>query len=131
MKASTISCAYTGGHYDPFLACGGSSEDKGSHCVELNRTASQSYNYACNSADYSTGHVAICEVGDLSGKFGPMMPSLANNMVFVGKHIDTMPPTPANYYNEDAVSKKWASLVLHCPADNSRILCAQFLPEKC
>jgi hypothetical protein len=130
-SASTTTCGNAGGHYDPFLACGTSSEDKGSLCVQLNRTSSQGYTYPCSSALYLSGHHSNCEVGDFSGKFGRMMPSITNPMVFAGVSTDPMPPLDANYESADAVSKQWSSLVVHCPADNARLLCAHFFREKC
>jgi len=61
---------YTGGHYDPSLACSSASEDAKGLCTALGRTADQGYEYPCNSEDFADGNMAKCEIGDLSGKFG-------------------------------------------------------------
>jgi hypothetical protein len=130
--ASTTTCADTGGHYDPFLACGPSSEDKASLCPLLNRTSTSGYTYGCSPSTYSSGHHSLCEVGDLSGKFGKMMPDdPVKPAMFTGTHIDPMPPLIANYESGDMISKQWASLVIHCPVDNSRILCGHVAKEQC
>ena len=61
---------YTGGHYDPSLACSSTSEDAKGLCTALGLTADQGYEYPCNSEDFADGNMAKCEIGDLSGKFG-------------------------------------------------------------
>lgn len=130
-RASTTTCGDAGGHYDPYLACGPSSQDGSALCPMLNRTADQGYTYACSSTEYAAGHHAECEVGDFSGKFGRMMPSIASPTTFIGLHVDPNPPMMANYGTTDSVSNQWASLVVHCPADNARLMCAQFYREQC
>ena len=80
-RSSTTSCADAGGHYDPYLACGTSSEEKAGACVQLSRTVAQNYTYACSAANYAAGYYNLCEVGDLSGKFGRAMPT-AGSLVF-------------------------------------------------
>jgi hypothetical protein len=66
---------------------------------------------------YSAGHVALCEVGDLSGKFGAMTQVSSTDYFFTGDAVDVNPP-PAVYYGatNDVVSKTpWNSIVFHCP----------------
>ena len=60
--ASTTSCGDTGGHFDPYLACGPSSQDSAGLCPMINRTADQEYAYACTADRYASGHHAECEV---------------------------------------------------------------------
>eukprot|EP01038_Epipyxis_sp_PR26KG_P005159 gene5159-7182_t len=130
-KSSTTTCSSAGGHYDPYLACGTSSEDKANLCVSLNRTVSQNYIYGCNPTDYAAGHYALCEVGDISGKFGKLLPAASGSLVFKASMVDPNPPLAVNYQTSDLISKQWASIVFHCPADNSRLFCAQLIRDKC
>jgi hypothetical protein len=130
-RVSTTTCATAGGHYDPFLACGTSSEDKAGLCVSLNRTVDQGYTYGCSSTNYASGHHALCEVGDISGKFGRMMPDSADSRIFKGQLTDPNPPMDANFGTSDLVAKPWASVVVHCPADNARLICTQLVRDKC
>lgn len=127
--SSTTTCGDAGGHYDPYLACGSSSQNHGDLCAALSRTSDLGYTYACDKTDYANGHLAICEVGDLSGKFGKLYPD--ENGIVKGDITDPVPPISANYESEDEVSLGWSSIVFHCPVDNSRILCAHFLRDKC
>ena len=96
-------------------------------------TAAQGYTYACSPEAYAAGHYAECEVGDFSGKFGRLMPTAADasGKTFVGLNSDPNPPIMSNFYMPDAVANQWASLVVHCPVDNSRLFCAEFYQEKC
>jgi hypothetical protein len=130
-KASTSTCGDAGGHFDPFLACGPSSQDSAGLCPMLNRTADQGYTYPCTADRYASGHHAECEVGDISGKFGRMMPTVAGEKLFVGVASDPNPPIQSNFFMGDGVAKQWASLVVHCPEDNARLVCAEFFQEKC
>lgn len=124
--------SYTGGHYDPSLACSGSSEDIKANCVALGRTADKGYVYAnqCNSAAYAAGNQALCEVGDFSGKFGALKPTVGGGLVFQGFVRDEVAPFAANYKAADAVAKPWSSVVFHCKDDASRILCGNLVFEE-
>ena len=66
-RTSVSTCGTAGGHYDPYLACGTSSEDKAGLCLNLGRTVDKGYAYGCSPMTYSQGHFALCEVGDISG----------------------------------------------------------------
>lgn len=129
-RSSATTCLNAGGHYDPYLACGPSSEEKAGLCLQLNRTTTQDYAYACNVENYSSGHYNLCEVGDISGKFGRMTPA-EGTLVFKGDMIDPNPPMDAHFGEGDLLAKQWSSMVFHCPADNARLFCAQFVREKC
>ena len=72
-----------------------------------------------------------CEAGDLSGKFGKMMPSADNSRIFQGMFVDPSPPLAVNYNTPDGISNQWVSVVMHCPADNARLACARFQADKC
>jgi hypothetical protein len=126
-SASLSECgaSYTGGHYDPNLACSGSSQDISSLCVDLGRTSSSGYTYSCNSANYAQGHYALCELGDISGKFGRAYATSDKQFSSQGILIDYQPEYNANYQNADLVSKQWASIVFHCGQDSSRLVCAK------
>ena len=63
----------TENHYDPYLACSASSQYINSLCVNTSRTAAKGYTYGCNPTVYANGSYALCEVGDISSKFGNMM----------------------------------------------------------
>ena len=128
---SSTSCADAGGHYDPYLACGPSSQEKDGLCKSLNRTSSQGYTYACNSENYGNGKHYACEAGDLSGKFGRMMPSEQNGKIFQGQFVDPSPVLSANFGTPEGIANQWMSVVIHCPADNSRLVCAQLIRDKC
>lgn len=129
--SSIKTCGDAGGHYDPYLACGPSSQEHSGLCTSLNRTADQGYTYGCSVDAYASGKYYACEAGDLSGKFGRMMPSPTNSNVFVGQFADPSPVLAVNYGHAEGIANQWASLVLHCPADNSRLACAQFIRDKC
>ena len=130
--SSTTTCSDAGGHYDPYLACGPSSQSKSDKCVSLGRTVDQGWKYPCSSTYFAAGHTTACEVGDFSGKFGAMMPDNSTGSIwFDGEVIDPVPAPSVNYVVKDTVSLPWASIVFHCPVDNTRILCAFFTKDKC
>lgn len=120
--------AYTGGHYDPNLACSTSSQDVSELCLDINRTLSQEYIYGCSTTVYADGEYALCEVGDLTNKFGISYPSTGYIFSSSSALIDFQPPYAANYLTEDQISRQWASIVFHCPADSSRLVCAKLYP---
>ena len=123
---------YTGGHYDPSLACSTASEDIKGNCVSLGRTADMGYVYSsqCNSVNYAAGNQALCEVGDFSGKFGALKPTASGGLVFGGFVRDEVAPFTGNFKAADAVAKPWSSIVFHCKDDASRILCANLVFEE-
>ncbi len=122
----------TQGHYDPYLACSTTSQNYAeSLCSKLGRTPAN-YNYNCSSTVYSSGKIAQCEVGDLSGKFGPMMPVTPTNLTFISDRIIDVNPPPAQYYADtDLVSlAPWESIVFHCKvpgASPPRLFCGRLV----
>jgi len=118
-----------GGHYDPFLACSGATSSV-AECAALGR---RSDDYSCDTTKYLNGEYQFCEVGDLSGKFGKMMPNSAVDLTFEGEEIlDYFGPLKANYdvnYDapEEGITKSWVSIVFHCASDGSRQFCAKLI----
>ena len=119
---------YTGGHFDPYLACSSSSQDAMTLCKSLNRTASQGYQYNCSNEVFHQGYYGYCEVGDLSGKFGLAPRSSAKIFSSDSKEIDFLPPFDNNFNTNLAIFKPWTSIVFHCPQNDARLICAKFLP---
>jgi hypothetical protein len=68
----------------------------------------------------------LCEVGDLSGKFGRQYDT-AGNRLFSSKGtlVDYQPPYNANYADANEVSNMWTSVVFHCGKDASRLVCGK------
>jgi hypothetical protein len=114
---------YTSGHYDPFFACGGATSST-TECAALARTTP----YSCSTTTYGEGNYQFCEVGDLSGKFGKVMPASSTDLTFYFGASDMLGPLAANYdVASDDVSKGWGSIVFHCAAGGSRQFCAKFV----
>jgi len=118
---------YTGGHYDPNLACGSKSEYANTKCPLISRDDDTVYTYACTSDAYSAGQYALCEVGDLAGKFGVVYEE-SDGTAYFNQSValeDYTPPYEYNFETSDSVSGQWASVVIHCAADGSRIACGK------
>lgn len=131
-------CGTTGGHFDPYLACSGSSQYQntpvtypGPLCPLINRAA-PNYTYPCSSTSFAAGYLQGCEVGDLSGKFGIVTSSTT---VYASSSllIDPLGPAIIDYGYGDVQSvteytNMWNSIVFHCKdTTNTRLFCAQFL----
>jgi len=116
--------AYTGNHYDPYLACGPNTEET-TACTALGRTATSvpPYTYPCSSTQYAAGQYEYCEVGDTSGKFGKLFQV---NGKFSASVADPSPALIPAYATASQLAHQWVSLVVHC--GSSRILCAKYLP---
>lgn len=124
-----------GNRYDPNFACSVGSSSKS--CTLLKRTAPDLFTYRCK---YGSGIYGSCEVGDISGKFGPAMQSVVQSTPGASKRINTFisnsvltdyqPPYEAHYLQPSVYSNMWASLVVTCNADSSTLLCAklQYIP---
>jgi hypothetical protein len=78
-------------------------------------------------------HPYLCEVGDLSGKFGVMMPD-ESGKIFELMATDVLPPITKDYSlngGDDPVSfgPTWASFVVHCNAPSevkgTKLVCAK------
>lgn len=117
-NTSSTGCAHCEGRYDPYLACSSQSEYASSSCKSLG----SSINYNCTaSAFMGDGNIRNCEVGDFSGKFGLMLPSLVGQsdnvkFTFYGSVLDDPnPPLSINYKQPDSRTHGWSHLVLSCP----------------
>jgi hypothetical protein len=132
--AITADCASSnaGGHYDPYLGCGPSSAAGATSCTAIGRVASSGYTYTCNPAAYSAGELDRCEVGDLSGKYGPIQ--IINSRLRRANTSVRKDPLPAlNYHYESSMSSGntaavFASVVFHKP-DGSRVLCGKLVRQ--
>jgi len=129
-SAGQVACgaANTGGHYDPSFACSASSQGnidttsynvsgqpvvKATYCALLGRTTTSRppYKYSCNSTIFQQqGHFSQCEVGDLSGKFGVLLPvdaTAPGGLIFSSSPsliTDTYPPILYDYLTKDVVT---------------------------
>lgn len=112
---SSVGCVNCGGRYDPYLACSKTSEFSSSFCKSILKS------YNCTKSTFSDGHSEYCEVGDLSGKFGVMIPAAVDSngkivLKFDGSiSNDPNPPLPVNYMAMDHRSSGWTTLALSCP----------------
>lgn len=114
---SSVGCTNCRGRYDPYLACSAASEFSTSLCKSLPKKT-----YDCSKTTFSlNGLSEYCEVGDLSGKFGAILPNTLNSngttvLKFFGSILnDPNPPLTNNYYNSDLRSNGWTTLALSCP----------------
>jgi len=121
--------SYTGGHFDPNLACGPSSEEASGICPMISRTSQYNYSYSCSPNIFQRGDYGACEVGDISGKFGYVTGNDDNTNIFQSTHtyIDYLPPYEINYNNILGIIKPWTSIVFHCRYNNARLFCGKFI----
>lgn len=130
-KIPIRSCSNTGEHYDPNLACGEKSESHTTRCTHLNRTAAAGFDYRCITNSNLEEYVkptGVCEVGDLSGKFGRIKVG-ADQIAKSNKvYKDLLPPYVYNFRNPTAnITEGWASVVFHCgDPPGTRIACGDF-----
>lgn len=118
--------SYTGGHYDPNFACSTSSQSYSTQCTELGRIP-PTYEYSCNTTNYGQGKYSMCEVGDISGKYGVVYPKGSKNLQYsVTNFEDYLPPYTYNYLRQDSTSLMWTSFVFHCAQNSNRLVCAKF-----
>jgi hypothetical protein len=119
---------YTGGHYDPNLACSSSSQSASAECSLLGRTSNDGYTYNCTTANYQAGKYALCEVGDLSGKFGIVYGDKNNHFASDGELVDYQPPYAANYMSSDNIATMWSSVIFYCvDSSKTRLACAKLI----
>jgi hypothetical protein len=90
---------------------------------------SPSYVYSCNPSAYSAGNYSACERGDLSGKFGAVIPDSNGFVQSPGVLVDNLPYFNSNYLTAEQTSTMWASIVFHCASNGDRVLCAKFSPQ--
>jgi len=141
---TTCVAGNTGGHYDPNLACGTASQSATTLCSTLGRTVSNGYTYSCTANNYQKGQFGLCEVGDLSGKFGKLTYPPPNNVATrTGSNIYSDPSaayvedylvanaghTPTPTPNGMNITLPWSSVVWHASNGPERVLCAQFVED--
>jgi len=116
----------TGGHYDPNFACSGASQNYSTACTDIGRIPSNNYVYSCTPALYQAGKYSMCEVGDISGKNGVLMPTTGSTTIFeLTEFVDYLPPYAVNFDTLDTNSLQWSSVVFHCPVGGARLICAK------
>eukprot|EP00485_Elphidium_margaritaceum_P003561 CAMPEP_0202696972 /NCGR_PEP_ID=MMETSP1385-20130828/10292_1 /ASSEMBLY_ACC=CAM_ASM_000861 /TAXON_ID=933848 /ORGANISM="Elphidium margaritaceum" /LENGTH=455 /DNA_ID=CAMNT_0049353305 /DNA_START=53 /DNA_END=1420 /DNA_ORIENTATION=- len=130
---------YTGGHYDPWYACGPSSgnaecNSTGSEgCITpstiYGQTSSLEEGYICTPQNYSEV-VYNCEIGDWSGKYGLLQIDNVTNKVVLMNN-DTVgsywePSMEALYGVQNYKGVATRSIVIHCN-DGERAFCAPIL----
>ena len=125
-SSSNANCgsSFTGGHYDPNFACSSSSQSYSTSCTALGRV-SPTYTYSCNSTNYVAGKYSMCEVGDISGKHGVVIPNKQNISTLI-EFNDFLPAYEYNFERADTTSLVWTSFVFHCKSPNIRIICTKF-----
>jgi hypothetical protein len=111
---------YTGGHYDPYFACGPASGVSDQTCQDIGKGKDQ---YSCTGA-YDDAMYDKCEVGDLSGKYG---------QIFIDgdgkgdKWVQDDPLPALDYHFVPGTTNnppdRFSSIVLHLGAQ--RVLCGQ------
>ena len=110
---------YTGGHWDPWLACGPATGN--TYCASQGGCVNGSsvlgnQGYNCSSDAFAKNPYA-CEVGDWSGKYGKATVITAYDIVF-GAGYSTYEVNGGDLLN--------FSVVFHCSSDGSRAFCAPF-----
>lgn len=135
--ANSCGASQTSSHYDPTFACSPYSQYVTAPtllCGKIFRTSPQ-YHYTCNSTVFGSGKLDNCEVGDLSGKFGP---SVGVNKVYGAPGgavlVDPLPPRVADYRSSKVLitnyTAPWQSIVFHCNdgavTPPVRLFCAKF-----
>jgi hypothetical protein len=118
--ATDCGAAYTGGHYDPYTACGpATGNDYCSSCSIDSSSYVPSFDgvYTCNTESFADNPF-VCEIGDLSGKYGSLTP-VSGILQFTGES------QYAELRGTDLIGK---AIVFHCN-DGSRTFCAPFIVE--
>ncbi|GMF65731.1 unnamed protein product [Phytophthora lilii] len=112
-SASSKQCSMpaTGNHYDPLFACSPDSEH-----VDSPQCKAKIAKYSCNPTSYGK-NPRVCEKGDLSGKFGNLVPN--KDFKVTATWIDHHFPLPSE-------NRPTWSIVLHAVCGNhaTRIACA-------
>lgn len=113
----------TGGHYDPYLGCGPASGQSTERCAAIDRERS-SDRYSCSGA-YDVHEYDRCEVGDLSGKYGPVVINPKGRRANKRAVRDPLPALDWHFMEAtgDATPEQFASIVFHL--GSPRVLCAR------
>jgi hypothetical protein len=134
--ADACNAMVTGGHYDPYFGCGPATGVPADHCAFIGKNTST---YTCSPEVYASGLYAECEVGDFSGKYGPIPVVVVNGdrdgTTTRSVAVNAVPfdPLPAldSHYQDDRIPSPadgFASIVFH---DGSpRVLCGKIMAGK-
>jgi hypothetical protein len=87
--------------------------------------------YKCSPAQYAIGEYDDCEVGDLSGKDGPLIVNEFGFAYGESDFPDPMAALNAQYVDERVFANfdKWGSIVFHL--GSPRVLCAKIFKKEC
>jgi hypothetical protein len=112
----------TGGHYDPFFGCGPASGVPTEQCAAIGKPTEA---YECSPEMYDAGSYSKCEVGDLSGKSGPIPVSVTTGEATILVLGDPFAAENAHYVadRQFAPAKNFASIVFH--NGSPRVLCGK------
>jgi len=104
---SATECGKTGGHWDPFFACGKFSQHAADLCMRTGRGGGNGYN--CSPANQK-----LCEMGDLNGKMGLLQfdGKIGMKQTFITDEANVQPLSEI----------KGRSIVFHC--GSPRVACA-------
>ena len=111
---------FTGGHWDPWIACGAATgnvncESKGG-CVTGSSVLSDEDDYSGYDCSDFLSNPYVCEVGDWSGKYGAVTVDYDLKMY----------SSNSNTFEVDGTDLDGLSVVFHCSSDGSRAFCAPF-----
>lgn len=110
-KIGAIDCgkSFTGGHWDPWNACGGASGSDYCGCFE-------DADYKCNKTNFDKDPF-VCEVGDWSGKYGVLTIDSSNKVS----------RTDQSYFEVEDSEIGGKSVVFHCTTTGGpRAFCGKF-----
>jgi len=120
----SVACgeAYTGGHWDPYLACGphsanvhcNKSNNVKTQCVSSSSAFDSNNKYACNKTNYAENPY-VCEVADWSGKYGTLN---------VTKNITRL--VAKSFWEVESADVIGKAVVFHCANTDDRAFCAKF-----
>jgi len=117
--ASSCGDIVTGGHWDPYLACGPKSSNMycktyTTGCVTSSSTFDSNDYYACNTTTYGIDPY-VCEVADWSGKYGTLQVVL-----------NTSSANMSSFWEVKSSDLSGKAIVFHCANTDKRAFCAPF-----
>jgi len=121
-RIGSTECAssYTGGHYDPWVACSSSTGNEYCTSDTSSTIGCVDKTYSCNSTNYIQD-VFACEVGDFSGKYGYLYLNNSNSSYIYRKDFSFWEVS-----SDDVIG---LSIVFHCGSSNERAFCSVFKPH--
>jgi hypothetical protein len=114
----------------PYAQCGPASGVPNATCTAIGRPRGVPGIYKCSPARYAAGEFADCEVGDLSGKDGPLVIDGDGNASRESAFPDPLAALNAQYVDAavSAPFDKWGSIVFH--NGSPRVLCAKIFKRE-